>query len=259
MSASIQPVYPAFKVILDCLKFPGIAEKEKSITWIFTLCSVEMDLHKVPWPNPEFVSVISYALKHGSLKRRAVKYYIEYADALLTKSSLPLSKNRTWRWHNPKTEPDGVSQTPLLQILAEYLLKGLAAMESTHDRSKMSEHLEEATQNVKSVALRAIIEAYRFRMLETTDLPPTSVMLHICDQEQQPGDFVPCDEPTLYAAVFCLGLRDHVPLRLSLLQSSKVMMVAFEANMPTLDAMLYEWIMKNIELIVSLVYAFTYD
>lgn len=115
----------------------------------------------------------------------------------------------------------------------------------------MVELLEEASRSAKSVALRAIIETYQFRMLETTSPSRTSVALHLRDQEQQPVDSIPCDEVTLYAAMFCLGVRGQVSPRLPLLQSSKVILAAFEANEPTFDAMLYEWIIRNHTLIVS--------
>jgi hypothetical protein len=101
----------------------------------------------------EFIGVISYAFKHGDLRRRAIKYDIDYVDALLTGGELPVTEYRRWRWHNVRAVPKEGEQAAMLQILAEYLLQSLVSASDSQDRQGTIELLHSWSSRVRHPAL----------------------------------------------------------------------------------------------------------
>jgi hypothetical protein len=241
MNHSLQPVYTTFKVLLDCIKVGEVYKDDKSSTWLFTLCHVDdhKELGEIPWPNPEFIGVVSYAFAHEDLRRRSIEYYIDYVDALLTKSTLPLMKYRHWRWHSVRAVPREGCQTAMLQILAEYLLPSLVFAGDPQDRQGTIDLLHLWSSKVRHPALRMIIHAYEIRGYE--DLPPDM-------------DGLWESEAWLYAAAFSYRLRGKSlrPGDEPLLQrvATQIMVAILVANKPSLTSMLDELLTTKIKLMV---------
>ena len=240
MDHSLQPVYTALKVILDCLKVGKVYGYGMPKTWLFTLCYVYMEeeFGNVPWPNlepnegvlPEF---------YRQFRARTVKYYIDYVDALLTESELPLTEHRRWRWHSVRAVPKEGFQTTILQILAEYLLQDLVVADDSQDQEETRKLLDSWARKVQHPALRMIIHAYETRTYE--DLPP--------DMDDRWKS-----EAWLYAATFSYGLRgksfrpgDEPLLHFS---AARIIEAILQANKPSLNSMLDELLTKKTRLMV---------